>query len=66
MTDDQKARLRAVQQRQREAHRMMFDLQGEAISGLRAALEANSRTHDEMIKLFAADNQADDIIDRAE
>jgi hypothetical protein len=33
-------------------HRKLFDLQGEAIAGLREALNAVSRTHDEMMALF--------------
>lgn len=44
----------------------MFDLQGDTIAALRAALESTSRTPDEMIKLFAADNEADDIIEQSE
>lgn len=54
-------RRRAVQQRLRETHRKLFDLQGEAIAGLRDALNAVSRTHDEMMVLFEADNELDDL-----
>jgi hypothetical protein len=56
-------RLRRVQRRLRETHRKMFDLQGEAIAGLRVALEAVSRTHDEMMVLFDSDNQLEDLAD---
>lgn len=63
MTDDQKARLRAVLVRQRQAHQKLFDIQGRTIDGLRAALEAVSRTQDEMAKLFQADNDAEDAIE---
>jgi hypothetical protein len=52
MTDDQKARLRVVFQRQREAHRKLFELQGQMIDSLREALAAVSRTQDEMAKVF--------------
>jgi hypothetical protein len=54
-------RLREVQRRLRETHRKLFDLQGEAIAGLRDALNAVSRTHDEMMALFEADNDLEDI-----
>ena len=57
-------RLRAVQRRLRETHhRKLFDLQGEAIAGLREALNAVSRTHDEMMALFEADDTLEDIVD---
>jgi hypothetical protein len=56
-------RLRAVQRRLRETHRKSFDLQGEAIAGLREALNAVSRTHDEMMALFEADDTLEDIVD---
>ena len=59
-------RRRQVQLRLRETHRKMFDLQGEAIAGLRQALDAVSRTHDEMIALFDADNDLEDIEDDEE
>jgi hypothetical protein len=62
MTDDQKARLRAVQVRQRAAHQKLFELQGQTIQGLRSALEAVAKTQDEMSKL---DNDADDITEEA-
>ena len=54
-------RRRAVQQRFRETHRKLFDLQGEAIAELREALNAVSRTHDEMMVLFEADNDLSDL-----
>lgn len=63
MTDDQRARLRAVQLRQRETHQKLFELQGVQISALKAALEAVSRTQDEMARLFQADSDAEDILD---
>jgi len=56
-------RLRAVQRRLRETHRKLFDLQREAIAGLREALNAVSRTHDEMMALFEADDTLEDIVD---
>jgi len=56
-------RLRAVQRRLREPHRKLFDLQGGAIAGLREALNAVSRTHDEMMALFEADDSLEDIVD---
>ena len=59
MTREQ--RRRVVQQRLRETHRKLFDLQGEAIAGLRDALNAVSRTHDDMMLLFEADNQVEDL-----
>lgn len=66
MTDDQKARLRAVQRRQREAHQKLFDLQSVTIAALRDAVEAVSRTQDEMAKLFQADEEAGDIIEEGQ
>ena len=59
MTREQ--RRRVVQQRLRETHRKLFDLQGEAIAGLRDALNAVSCTHDEMLLLFEADNHLGDL-----
>jgi hypothetical protein len=56
-------RVRAVHRRLRETHRKLFDLQGEAIVGLREALNAVSRTHDEMMGLFEAINSLEDIAD---
>ena len=56
-------RLRAVQRRMRETHRKMFDLQGNAIVGLREALNAVSATHDEMLALFQEINDLEDEID---
>jgi hypothetical protein len=63
MTDDQKARLRAVLMRQRAAHQKLFDLQSGTIAALREAVEAVARTQDEMAKLFQADSDAEDIIE---
>ena len=54
-------RRRALQQQQRDSHRKLFDLQGHAIAGLREALNAVSRTHDEMTVLFEADNRLEDL-----
>ena len=56
-------RLRAVHRRIREAHRKLFDLQGESIAGLREALNAIAQTHDEMAVFFEADNDLEDAID---
>jgi len=60
MTDDEKERLQAVLRRQRESHQKLFDLQGTMIAALKDALEAVSRTQDEMARLFQADNDFDD------
>jgi hypothetical protein len=54
-------RRRAAQQRLRDTHRKLFDLQGEAIAGLRESLNAVSRTHDEMMVLFEVDNELEDL-----
>jgi hypothetical protein len=62
MTDDQRARLRAILLRQRETHQKLFDLQGQMIDALREALAAVSRTHGEMAKVFAADDEAEDTL----
>jgi hypothetical protein len=59
-------RLLAVHRRQRETHRRLFDLQGESIAGLRDALNAISRTHDEMMVLFESDNALEDIIENGD
>ncbi len=59
----QQERLRRVQRRLRETHRKIFDLKGEAITGLRVALEALSGTHDEMVALFDSDDQREDLVD---
>jgi hypothetical protein len=56
-------RLRAVQRRMRESHRKLFDVQGESIAALREALDAISRTHDEMLTLFETDADLDDAIE---
>ena len=63
MTEDQKARLRAVLVRQRAAHLKLFEIQGQTIAALREALEAVSRTQDEMARLFQADHDAEDTIE---
>lgn len=63
MTDNERARLRAIQLRLRENHRKLFDLQGVAIAGLREALDAVSATHDEMLALFRALNDLDNTIE---
>ena len=62
MTDDDKQKLRAVLQRQRESHQKLFNIQGQTIDALREALSAVARTQDEMAKLFAADNDAEDVL----
>lgn len=64
MTDRQ--RLRAIQMRLRETHRRLFDLQGEAIAGLREALNAVSATHDEMAHFFEHLNDLDDATEQGE
>ena len=50
----------------RESHRKLFELQGESITALREALNAISRTHDEMMALFQADSDLEDAIDAEE
>lgn len=60
MTDDDKEALRAILRRQRETHQKLFDLQGTMIAALKDALEAVSRTQDEMARLFQADNDMED------
>ena len=52
---------RELQKRLRETHQRLFDLQGDAISGLREAIDAVSKTHDEMAILFRTDNDLDDL-----
>ena len=60
MADTEK--LRAIRRRQREAHRKLFELQGAPIAALRQALTAISQTHDEMMTLFEADSDLEDVI----
>jgi hypothetical protein len=48
MTDDERVKLRAIHRRLRDTHQKIFDLQGEAIAGLRETLTAVAATHDEM------------------
>lgn len=55
-------RLREVVRRLREHQRTIFDLQGQAIVGLREALDAVGRTHEEMMGLFETTNTLDDFI----
>ena len=63
MTDDERAKFRALHRRLRETHQKMFDLQGEAIAGLREALTAVAATHDEMLAFFQAVNELEDLSD---
>lgn len=63
MTDDQKAILRAILQRQRASHQKLFDLQGHLIDALQEAIRAVRETQDEMAKLFVGDNDSDDTLD---
>jgi hypothetical protein len=58
MTNDQ---LQGVRRRLREGHQKLFDLQGLAILGLRDALEAISRIHDELAALMQAANDLEDL-----
>ena len=53
-------RRRALQQQLRDSHRRLFDPRGNAIAGLREALNTVSRTHDEMMALFEPDNGLED------
>jgi hypothetical protein len=62
MTEDEKQRLQAILRRQRETHQKLFDLQGTMIAALKDALEAVSRTQDEMMRLFQSDNDLDDSL----
>lgn len=59
-------RLREVHRQLREPHRKLFTLQGEAIVGLREALNAVASTHDEMMALFESVNALEDIADEGE
>jgi hypothetical protein len=52
---------RALQHVMRASHRKVFDLQGDAIVGLREALNAISRTHNEMMVLFDADEDLEGL-----
>lgn len=63
MTDDERTRLRAIHRRLRETHQKLFDLQGEAIAGLREALNAVAATHDEMMAFFQATSDLEDLTD---
>jgi hypothetical protein len=60
MTNEQ---LRAVRRRFRDGHQKLFDLQGATIAALREAVEAVSRSHDEMVALMQADNDLQDLVD---
>jgi hypothetical protein len=62
MTDEERqAKRRAIIRRLRDTHQKMFDLQGDAISGLKDALAAVAATHDEMMAYFTAVNELDDV-----
>lgn len=50
----------------RASHQKVFDHQGRMIDSLFEQLAAVRETQDEMAKLFAADNDLDDLIDRDE
>jgi hypothetical protein len=60
MTNDQ---LRVIRRRLRDGHQKIFDLQGEAITALREALEGIAKTHDEIAELMQADNDLEDLAD---
>jgi hypothetical protein len=60
MTNEQ---LRAIRRRFRDGHQKLFDLQGATIAALREAVEAVSRSHDEMVALMQADNDLEDLSD---
>lgn len=62
MTDDERqTQRRAIIRRLRANHQKLFDLQGDAINGLKEALAAVSATHDEMMAYFTAVNELDDL-----
>jgi hypothetical protein len=61
LTDDERNKLRAIHRRLRTTHQKMFDLQGEAIAGLREALAAVAATHDEMLAFFQATSDLEDL-----
>ena len=63
MTPDERRRLREVQRRLRETHQRLFDLQGNAIAGLREAVDSLGRAHDEMTFLFRSDDDLEDLAD---
>jgi hypothetical protein len=60
MTNEQ---LRAVRRRFRDGHQKLFDLQGATIAALREAVDAVSRSHEEMVALMQADNDLEDLSD---
>jgi hypothetical protein len=60
MTNEQ---LRAIRRRFRDGHQKLFDLRGATIAALREAVEAVSRSHDEMVTLIQADNDLEDLSD---
>jgi hypothetical protein len=66
MTDAERTQLRAIHRRLRETHQRIFDLQGEAIAGLREALAAVATTHDEMMAFFQATTALEDLADESE
>jgi flagellar basal body P-ring protein FlgI len=63
MTDNDRAKVRAVTLRLRQSHQKLFDLQGTQIAALREALSAVSATHDEMMALYQATNDLEDLSD---
>jgi hypothetical protein len=63
MTDDERTQLRAIHRRLRQTHQKIFDLQGEAIAGLKDALQAVAATHGEMMAFFQATNDLEDFLD---
>jgi hypothetical protein len=63
MTNEERDRLHTIHRRLRATHQKMFDLQGDAITGLRAALAAVAATHDEMLAFFQATSDLEDLSD---
>ena len=61
MTEDERAKLRAIHRRLRETHLKLFDQQGEAITALREALAAVAAMHDEMMTFFQTTSELEDL-----
>lgn len=55
--------LKLVQQRMRESHQKLLEMHGTMIDSLHEVLQAVTDTHVEMVKLFEADNDLEDIAD---
>lgn len=61
-----KQQLRIVQMRLRGTHERLLELQGAMITSLHEVLKSITETHEEMITLYQADNDLDDLIENDE